>query len=320
MRDLARSIAIVAAVWTVQQPTAPPAMYSRAAVYDPVRAHLLVVGGYFNGRNSSDTWSLKSGRWTLLPGDGPAARAGSAITFDIQRARVVLFGGDAGGAAFGDTWEHDGVRWTKVSERGPSPRTLARMTYDSARRRAVLYGGLTRGASGRPDTPAGDTWEWDGAAWTERTAAGPGPRFLHAMSYDTTNRITVLFGGGGAMPPAADDPRGDTWEWNGAAWRRVEGPSPPPRDHAAMAFDAIGHRLLLVGGSAGPGGSLGDTWARQGSTWSRIDVTGLPAIAGHTLFFDNQSRGLRLFGGFAGPEPWSALWTLEGRAWIKAAR
>jgi len=319
MRDLARSIAIVAAVWTAQ-PASPPGMYSRAAIYDPVRGQLLVVGGYLNGRNSSDTWSLKSGRWMLLPGDGPAARAGSAITFDIQRARVVLFGGDAGGAALGDTWEHDGVRWTRVSEGGPSPRTLARMAYDSARRRAVLYGGLTRGASGRPDTPAGDTWEWDGAAWTERTAAGPGPRFLHAMAYDTTNRTTVLFGGGSAMPPAADDPRGDTWEWNGATWRRVEGPSPPARDHAAMAFDAIGHRLLLVGGSAGPSGSLGDTWARQGSTWSRIDATGLPAIAGHTLFFDNQSRGLRLFGGFAGPEPWSALWTLEGRAWIRAAR
>jgi hypothetical protein len=63
------------------------------------------------------------------------------------------------------------------------------MAYDSARGVIVLFGGLN--SSGYN----GETWEWNGTAWTQRIVRGPSPREGHAMAYDAARRVTVLFGG-----------------------------------------------------------------------------------------------------------------------------
>ena len=73
------------------------------------------------------------------------------------------------------------------------------MAHDSARGVTVLYGGWD-GAS-----YSGETWEWDGMSWTLAATTGPPPRRGHAMTYDSTRAMCVLFGGtmGGR----------ETWEW-----------------------------------------------------------------------------------------------------------
>lgn len=55
------------------------------------------------------------------------------------------------------------------------------MAYDRVRNRVVLYG-REHWSTGL----LGDTWEWDGRGWVERTpASGPAPRYGHALVVDS---------------------------------------------------------------------------------------------------------------------------------------
>jgi len=76
------------------------------------------------------------------------------------------------------------------------------MVYDSARGRVVLFGGY-----GSPPV-FGDTWEWDGSNWVERTpATSPTDRYGHEMVYDHARGRVVLFGG------VYVDTLNDMWEY-----------------------------------------------------------------------------------------------------------
>jgi Galactose oxidase, central domain len=79
------------------------------------------------------------------------------------------------------------------------------MAYDTVRQRVVLFGGSPNTTS----AAVNDTWEYDGTTWTQRTpATSPPARNSHAMVYDSTHQVTVLFGGC----------CNDTWLWNGTTW------------------------------------------------------------------------------------------------------
>src|SRR5437762_219891 len=74
------------------------------------------------------------------------------------------------------------------------------LAYASARGVTVLFGGCC---------VLGDTWEWDGTTWTQRSpAASPPARSYHALAYDAGHAVTVLFGGLGN----GGSDFGDTWE------------------------------------------------------------------------------------------------------------
>jgi hypothetical protein len=79
------------------------------------------------------------------------------------------------------------------------------MAYDSARAVTVLFGGHDGAYNG-------ETWEWNGTAWSQKVAPGPSPRTAHVMVYDQFRGVTVLFGGfdGSYLD--------DTWEWDGVSW------------------------------------------------------------------------------------------------------
>jgi len=82
------------------------------------------------------------------------------------------------------------------------------MVYDSARRVTVLFGGGDPYDGGHY---LGDTWEWDGDSWTERSpSVSPVGRFGHAMTYDSKRARVVLHGGWVQDNPF---PVNDTWEY-----------------------------------------------------------------------------------------------------------
>jgi len=87
------------------------------------------------------------------------------------------------------------------------------MAYDQARGVTVLFGGYYYDSSIWCDWEPcnthqyySDTWEWDGSQWTERPVTGPPPRFGHAMAYDSTRQVIVLF---------ADTPGSRRWTIHG---------------------------------------------------------------------------------------------------------
>ena len=72
--------------------------------------------------------------------------------------------------------------WTqqKTPTSHPSARSQAAMAYDAATGTTVLFGGATDCCH-----LFGDTWTWDGSAWTKRAPAShPSARYSAAMAYD----------------------------------------------------------------------------------------------------------------------------------------
>jgi len=135
--------------------------------------------------------------------------------------------------------------WVQVSPSGATPtgRSGHSMVFDTARGVAVLFGGLDSNAY------LGDTWEWNGAAWSLRSSSGPSPRRYAALGYDPDRGRTVLFGGQAPNGSAL----GDTWEWDGTTWTLRATTGPPARYGAAMAYDPDQVAMILHGGTANGG-------------------------------------------------------------------
>ena len=102
-----------------------------------------------------------------------------------------------------------------------------------------------------------------------QTVVRPPARSGFGLAFDTRRSRLVLFGGS----DTAFQRLGDTWEWTGGSWTRVEGAGPPARSDFAMTFDARRGRIVMFGGRTATG--LGrDTWEFDGARWSLVDTTG----------------------------------------------
>jgi Galactose oxidase, central domain len=75
----------------------------------------------------------------------------------------------------------------------------------------------------------GDTWVWDGAAWTEINTAAPSARTSASVATFAGN--VVLFGGQG---PGTIN-YADTWQWNGSTWTQLAASGPEARHGASMS-------------------------------------------------------------------------------------
>lgn len=224
--------------WTQVADEGPAARSGHVMAFDSKRNKTVLFGG--GPRESAllrDTWEWDGEGWTQAEDTGPSARRASAAAFDNVRSRVVLFGGDSGGVGLGDTWEWDGALWTQVAAFGPEPRTGAAMVFEHDH--AALFGGLASAAAAAKPTVFGNTWEWNGAHWTQRQDIGPGARWGHAMAFDSIRRRVVIFGGLPVFPidgeGVPDQLLGDTWEHSdndGAA----PPPPPPPASGQLASF------------------------------------------------------------------------------------
>lgn len=192
-------------------------------VYDSRRDRIIAFGGTpGDGQAYGDTWEFAGSTWAKVASEGPRARQGHAMVFDERRGRTVIFGGtgsygqDQPPPRLGDVWEFDGRRWSaREFVNGPGPRTSPGAAYDSKRGVTVVFGGVD--GSGF----LGDLWAWTGAEWrklADASSAGPVPRATGQLAYDQRRDRVVLFGGRNRWPGGDLN---DTWEWDGAMWRRI---------------------------------------------------------------------------------------------------
>jgi hypothetical protein len=175
------------------------------------------------------------------------------------------------------------------------------MAYDPVRQETVLFGGEDVHGS------LGDTWIWDGHAWTlARTAVSPAPRDGARMVFDPALGTVLLLGGvsfhsgpgcpdpyapmlrissqgpggtSGVDPCPSPTARQDMWAWDGRSWRYA-GTVPNPGRIDGVAWDAHAHDLVAM--SIGTD-NLG-TWTWDGTTWHR-------ARSAHTI---DSPEGLSL--------------------------
>ncbi len=191
--------------WIRRRPLHDPgARVAAAMTYDELRQRVILTGGAsdflpsFTFEQKSTTWEWDGSDWTALSSlHAPPPVAGAASTYDPVGNRVLVFGGfqpqGAQGAAANESpgsdelWSFDGFDWQQIPRTEPWPPKsgLGSMAWDRERKRLVLLAGFPTilfengGPSfgKNPDgtlgfSPIGDTWEWDGAAWTQSGTRG----------------------------------------------------------------------------------------------------------------------------------------------------
>ncbi|WP_248344054.1 Kelch repeat-containing protein [Anaeromyxobacter paludicola] len=255
--------------------------------------------------------AVLGGGWSLLSG---GARAHVAGALDSLRGRLVVFGGWDGAQVLDETLELDPLSgtWTAAAPSGgvkPPPRSNAAMV-DLGTGSVLLFGGLDGAGA-----PLGDTWSWDGAAWTELALAGAPPaRFDASLALDVMRQAVVLFGGTGAAGAL-----GDTWSYDLAGgWSEVPvAPAPPARSGAAMAYVQTVQRCVLFGGLGAAGDRLGDSWQFDGAGWTQQPVPPtLTARSGAAMTYDANAGVAVLQGG----QPSSVgleTWRFDGSRWTQ---
>lgn len=308
-------------------PAGPSPRHGAAMAFDAWRGGMVLFGGGTAGGYVGDTWRRAAAApattaWTVTSATGPAGALYPAMAYDAARGQTVVHGGFrltgpgwmGGGSSSVSTstltrlW--NGTTWTSTNSL-PARHSHA-MVDDAARARIVLFGGASSSYP-FPTTVHGDTYEWDGATWTQAVVGqpGPSPRMGHGMAYDSVRNRVVLFGGTDATQGASAT-TADTWEYDGVAWlQRSPLQSPPPRYAHAMAFDPLRGRTVLHGGYAP---DLDDaTWEYDGTTWTQaVGPTPSPR-ARHAMAFDVARGALVLTGGSEGD-----FWQRVGTVWTRA--
>lgn len=202
------------------------------------------------------------------------------------------------------TW----VRKSPVTS--PPDRSLAGLAPDR-NGRMMLFGGRSDSTGGGS---LGDTWMWDGAAWSQIAPIGPLARSGHAMTFHAGHGLTMLFGG------YRDALLNDTWMWDGTSWLSRGRPSDPaPRSGQAMVHDAARQQLVMFGGNDGTG-QLSDTWIWEGCCWTPRMVTGPSAREGHAMAYDAIRQQVVLFGGRddSGSGFNGETWLWNGTSWTQS--
>jgi hypothetical protein len=190
-----------------------------------------------------DTWEFDGTSWTAT---------GATLTTGLHcvghaiaplDGLVYLFGGVG---AYGDTWAYDGTSWKQVSSTGPVGRAWPAMaatqwccTEQPPPPSIILFGGQVNA-----NEILSDTWQFDGAKWTQLAATGlpdqPPPRWDPGIAMfqgppGPGQGGLVLFGGAQGIPPGGW--LGDTWvlQTPGGGWTKANVSSPPERQVYTMA-------------------------------------------------------------------------------------
>ncbi|WP_311764962.1 cadherin-like beta sandwich domain-containing protein [Paenibacillus agricola] len=241
----------------------PDARQAASMVYDENADNVVMFGGQGNSGLFDETWiwdgRQKSWKEILNLSPKPSNRQGAVMAYDAVSKKVLLFGGEGQSGVLGDTWLWNGTdaTWEEVTGliSHPSARGGAQLAYDGEQ--LVLFGGYT--GSGNSKTPLGDTWLWDGAAWTQaQPDQSPPAAYGGKMVYD--GNTAVQYGGNIGSITASyvgqistktfthDDSSPLLWQWDRAAksWTSTNGPETYGRWGQTMAYD--GRRVVLFSG------------------------------------------------------------------------
>jgi hypothetical protein len=186
--------------WTQVFPaTTPGGLGGYGFAYDAARSRTVLYGGVpdsFFPIAAGGTWEYDGNDWAqITTASSPGPLEYPSMCYDSANSRVVLFGGidpQIGGTS--TTWVYNGSNWTALSVAGtlPPARSRAKMVYDGSRGVCILHGG----ADPMTGSPMNDTWEFDGASWTDVTnGTAMSVRYGHGMAFDAVRRQAVLFGG-----------------------------------------------------------------------------------------------------------------------------
>lgn len=150
--------------------------------------------------------------------------------------------------------------------------------------------------------------------WSElQTDTTPPARRSHAMAYDDSNNVVIVFGGFGNGSHLAD-----TWalDVKTRTWENMAPVNPPsPRAATTMVHDGVSGKMIIFGGF-GLGHSVvsNETWSYTyaSNSWSRIETRDAPSErASYGMALDEKRRELVLFGGFTERGYFNDVWVYD---------
>jgi hypothetical protein len=288
--------------WTLRGTRQIPLQRIGATVaFDSVRSRAVLFGG-FQGTSTmqpqlSDTWEWDGSTWSQVGWSNVPLQI-TAFAFDVTQSAGVAFD-----LLFGASWTWRGMQWqgrNMVSR--PSDRHDFAISTVPPRGRVVLFGGRTWS----PSTDQNDTWEWDGATWTQSfPTTSPSPRSGHAMTWFSRSQSVVMVG------------RGETWEWDGNDWRQRSTPiAPTSRTRHVMVEDEARGVVVLFGGDPGP---ASDTWEWDGSAWTFRPVPGPQLDSWRMAMVYDRPRQRVVLRGENVTTQSSEIWEWEGATWTQRA-
>lgn len=311
----AAAFALISAALSAQAPVSGPTPSHRrhhALTYDAVGKRVLMAGGQHLVSNTetpvlSDLWSWDGARWTEV-----------SSSTGIPLITHKLFADDAGTlfamVSRGLAARWDGTKWAGVAVDWNGRRESAAGVYDTSRKQFVSFGGLI---GGRAFDTSGETWAFDGKAWSRVATEGPSPMLGGTMSFDSRRNVIVLFGGLDVNGKKLSD----TWEWNGAHWARIDTTSrPPARFGASVAYDQKRGETILFGGTGADDRKLNDTWRFDGRVWRRAETTDAPAPRSEGYLAYDEARAVTVMFGGEGSVTVPTLgdtWEWDGVKWTK---
>ena len=267
--------------------------------------HELVLAGGRRGdgaRGLDDLWRLDlvGGGWsTSQPGgDVFAGRYDHGMTWDPFGDRVLAFGGAPNTPNQALALDLAGAgTWHSIAPPGALPTIdgAVASAFDTARRRLLAVSG----------TPTGGWQVWalpsePGSSWTNLTASAATPFDVvwgRMAAYDPFGDEVLVIGGDPAQ----------VWALGLAdlVWKKLgTATGPSLRIDAALAFDPVGRRLWIHGGTKTGMVFQSETWRFDLSnrSWTVEATAGQtpPAREKHTLTYDPFGNRLVLFGGFNG--------------------
>jgi hypothetical protein len=294
----------------------PTICFATSLVWNPAANKLLNVGRGFCGGGSTDVFSWNGSTWVDENWSESRLFTVGGL-WDDARQRVVAYGG-------AHMSVREGNRWMRIGGSTPSPRARMASATDT-QGNLVIYGG----ESSTSPTLFNETWVRDAitGAWRQPVdsfGTSPFNRSGACMAYDEVRNQFVLFGGFTGSTAS-----NQTWilQFNPDAtafWTQASPTTiPGARRSAAMAWDPLGGRVIMVGGVANDGTtSYAETWAWTGTNWSLVTTGGPPGRFAHSMATNPRDRAIYLYGGIRNegspPNPWrSDLWRYQAGSWIQ---
>ena len=255
--------------WTNLNPATHPYPSSWGAMaYDSESEKIVQFGGVpQNDWASNETWIYDPAlnTWTeASPNDFPAMRSAHVMAYDSESDVVILHGGalnaednpDGVYVHYNDTWAYDlnSDTWTDMNPTGLDVGiTEGQMTYDSESDRCILVGGYYVYPYADPldEYYATETWAYDynSNTWENiTTTIHPGPRFDHAVAYDSESDRVIL--SGGHKLPGDDTLQAETWafDYNTETWENMDPTYSPKRLAHKLVYDSESDLVILFGG------------------------------------------------------------------------
>lgn len=206
--------------WHAMASTGPGASVHGAAAFDRATGSVVVlfpilVPGRQPRPLPSETWTWNGRQWSraaaaTTPNDVMPTAMTAELSTGVVYLLVSRFGSDPTGVPAGPTelWAWTGRGWRRTPGSPPALAEALQANMSPAGPRGLLLY-----HAGEPAEQRG-TWKWERDTWTRLASEGPSPRTVHVMAYDSKRGYVALFGGS-----AQRTRLGDTWTWDGRAWR-----------------------------------------------------------------------------------------------------